>query len=111
MTYRDPNQVAPVPAIERLYSDWSEIPNDQDSEVSAEETLDNLSYATDELTTATYKAQSLLTEFGLKCENAELDGIEPPDTFDETERKQLKSAIISAREALRVLTELEAQHE
>ena len=113
MTYRDPNQVAPVPGIERAYSDWSEIPNDteQDSEVSAEQTLDNLSYAADELTRATLEAQILDTEFSLACENAELDGELPPTQFTEAEQKRLKTAVSSAREALKTLEALEAQHE
>ena len=110
---RDPNQVAAVPGIERMYSDWSELPTQQiqDSEMSAEQTLESLKAATDELTGANLKAQSLLTEFGLVCENAEMDGLAPPNKLTAEERKQLRSALISAREALRYLTELEARHD
>ena len=111
MTYRDPNQVAPVPGIERAHSDWSEIPNDPHSETSTEQTLDNLSYATDELTRATLEAQILDTEFSLACENAELDGELPPTQFTEAEQKRLKTAVSSAREALKTLEALEASHE
>ena len=113
MTYRDPNQVAPVPAIERAYSDWSEIPNDQDqqSEASTEQTLDNLEYATSELTRATMEAQILDTGFALACENAELDGELPPTQLTEAEKKRLKTAVSSAREALKTLEALETQHE
>ena len=109
MTYRDPNQVAPVPGIERAYSDWSEIPN-EDQEVSTQETLKALECATDELTRANMESQTLLTDFGIECENAELDGQQQPTEFTEAERKQLRSALSSAREALKYLMELEAQH-
>ena len=110
MAYRDPNQVAPVPAIERLYSDFPEIPNDQNSEVSAEQPqiLDNLEYATDELTAANMKATSLLVDFGLEVENAELDGLTPPTELTEADRKKLRYAITSAREALKTLEALES---
>ena len=36
--------------------------------------LETLEVATDELTAAKLKAQSLLTDFGLECEYAEMDG-------------------------------------
>ena len=72
--------------------------------------LKTLEYASDELTSANLTAQTLLTEFGLECENCELDGIEPPTEFDEAERKSLRSAITSAKAALRYLEALEAQH-
>ena len=72
--------------------------------------LKQLEQITDELTSATYKAQSLLTDFGLEVENAELDGITPPD-FDEAEKKQLRSIRTAARAALRLLTELEVSNE
>ena len=110
MTYRDPNQVAPVPAIERAYSDWSEIPNNQDSEVSAElpQILENLEYAFDELCAAKMKLDTLRADFGTECENAELDGLTPPTELTEDDSRKLRYAITSAREALKVLTELEA---
>ena len=105
MTYRDPNQVAPVPAIERLYSDFSEAPND-----SAElpQILENLEYAFDELCAAKMKLDTLRTDFGMECENAELDGLTPPTELTEDDSRKLRYAITSAREALKVLTELEA---
>ena len=71
--------------------------------------LETLEHATDELTSANLKAQTLLTDFGMDCENAELDGIQPPVEFTEAERKQLRAAVISARHALKLLTQLESQ--
>ena len=109
MAYRDPNQVASVPAIERLYSDFPEIPNDQDSEVSAEppQILENLEYAFDELCAAKTKMNTLCEDFGMECENAELDGLTPPTELTEADRKKLRYAINATREALNILTELE----
>ena len=40
--------------------------------------LQTLEYLTDELTAATMKAQTLLTDFGMACENCEMDGETPP---------------------------------
>ena len=53
------------------------------------------------------KAQTLLTDFGMECENCELDGETPPAEFDDAEKKQLRYITTAAREALRLLTELE----
>ena len=69
--------------------------------------LETLEVATDELTAAKLKAQSLLTDFGLECEYAEMDGEPTPTEFTEQERQQLKSALIATREALKLLTQLE----
>lgn len=71
--------------------------------------LTKLEQITDELTSATYKAQKLLTDFGMACENAELDGLTPPAEFDDADKKQLRRIRTAAREALRILTELEAK--
>lgn len=71
--------------------------------------LDRLEYLADELTAATHKAQTLLTDFGIECENAELDGLEAPAEFDEAEKKQLASIRSATRAALRLLTELESK--
>ena len=68
--------------------------------------LETLEYATDELTRSNMEAQTLLTEFGLEVENAELDGIDPPTEFTDDEKRQLKSALTAAREAVKVLTKL-----
>ena len=108
MTYRDPNQIARVPAIERAYSDWSEIPNNQDSEVSAElpQILENLEYAFDELCAAKMKLDTLRTDFGTECENAELDGLTPPTELTEDDSRKLRYAITSTREALKTLEAL-----
>ena len=69
--------------------------------------LETLEVATDELTAAKLKAQSLLTDFGLACEYAEMDGEPTPTEFDDAEKKKLKSALIATREALKLLTQLE----
>ena len=110
MMYRDPNQVAPVPAIERAYSDFPEIPNDQDSEVSTEQPqiLENLEYAFDELCAAKTKMKTLCEDFGMECEYDGLDGLTPPTELTEANRKKLRYAITSAREALKTLEALEA---
>ena len=71
--------------------------------------LKQLEYITDELTAATMKAQTLLTDFGMYCENCEMDGETPPASFDDAEKKQLASVRIATREALRLLSELEAK--
>ena len=68
--------------------------------------LETLSHATDELSSANMTAQSLLTDFGMECENAELDGVQPPAEFTEDERKRLSAAVSSARHALKLLTQL-----
>ena len=109
MAYRDPNQVAPVPAIERLYSDFPEIPNDQNSQMSTEQPqiLENLEYAFDELCAAKTKMKTLCEDFGLECEYDELDGLTPPTELTEANRKKLRYAINATREALNILTELE----
>ena len=110
MAYRDPNQVAPVPAIERLYSDFSEAPNGQDSEMPTEQPqiLENLEYAFDELCAAKTKMKTLCEDFGLECEYDELDGLTPPTELTEANRKKLRYAITSAREALKTLEALES---
>ena len=69
--------------------------------------LETLEHATDELTSANLKAQSLLTDFSLECGYAKMDGLTPPTEFTEQERQQLKSALIATREALNLLTQLE----
>ena len=66
-----------------------------------------LNNATDDLTRANLEAQSLDTGFALACENAELNGIAQPTQLTEPEKKRLKAAISSAREALRCLEALE----
>ena len=40
-----------------------------------------------------------------------MDGEEAPTEFDETEMKQLRSITTAAREALKMLTELEGKNE
>ena len=69
--------------------------------------LETLEHATDELTSANLKAQSLLTDFSLECGYAKMDGEPTPTEFTEQERQQLKSALIATREALNLLTQLE----
>ena len=71
--------------------------------------LETLEHATDELTSANMKAQGVLTDFAMECENAELDGIQQPTEFTEAERKQISAAVSSARHALKLLTKLESQ--
>ena len=68
--------------------------------------LEKLEHLTDELTAATLKAQTLLTDFGMYCENCEMDGETPPAEFDDKEKKQLRYITTAAREALRLLSEL-----
>lgn len=67
--------------------------------------LQQLEYLTDELTAATHKAQSLLTDYGFDCENAELDGLAAP-ALDDSDKKRLGRVLTSTREALKILTEL-----
>ena len=69
--------------------------------------LSTLEYVTDELTAATHAAQSLLTDFGLECEHAEMDGESLPTEFDDRERRQLREAISATRAALHELEKLE----
>ena len=69
--------------------------------------LATLEYATDELTSATNTAQNLLTDFGLECEHAEMDGDTPPTEFTDKERRQLREAISATRAALHELEKLE----
>ena len=70
-----------------------------------------LEHLTDELIAATMKAETLSADFGMYCENCEMDGEEAPTEFDETEMKQLRSITTAAREALKMLTELEGKNE
>lgn len=69
--------------------------------------LKQLEILTDELTSATYKAQALLTDFGLECENAELDGITLPAELSLADQIKLASIKTSTQAVLRYLTELE----
>ena len=69
--------------------------------------LKTLEYASDELTAANLASQSLLTDFGLACENAEMDGDTPPTEFTDKERRQLREAISATRAALHELEKLE----
>ena len=73
--------------------------------------LEVLEYATEELTAANLKASTLLVDFGLDVENAELDGLQPPTALTDPQRKKLKAAASSAQEAFKLLEALEAQHE
>ena len=74
--------------------------------------LEMLEYATEELTAANMKATTLLVDFGLDAENAELDDLTPPTALTDPQRKKLKAAISSAREAFKLLEALEeTQHE
>ena len=68
-----------------------------------------LEHLTDELIAATMKAETLSANFGMYCENCEMDGITPPVQFDDAEKKQLQYITTAAREALRLLTQLEGQ--
>ena len=68
--------------------------------------LQLLEQAADELTAATLKVQTLLTDYGLECENAELDGIEAPAM--NANDKQLVAGIKSSTlGALQLLSQLE----
>ena len=107
---RDPNQVLPVPAMERLYSDWSDEPTETDTEStpqkSADDVIETLEYLTDELTSALNDAQALCTDFAVETEYAELSGEIPTAEFDDAERKQLRSIRTSVNESVKALAKL-----
>ena len=108
---RHPNEVLLSTPLEQLYSDCSEPVApiiEPQAEQSRKDLMETLEHLTDELTSALNTAQRLFTDFGLACEYAEMDGEPTPTEFTEQERQQLKSALIATREALNLLTQLDA---
>lgn len=67
---------------------------------------ERLAWITDELTSVLLTAQTLETEFGLECENCELDGLPAPTQFSKCELKQLQRIEIGLKTALRYLREV-----
>ena len=109
---RDPNEVLHATPLEQLYSDAStpvaltEADTEPTQQKSANDVIDALEYLTDELTAALNDAQTLLTDFAVETEYAELSGETPTAEFDNVERQKLRHIRTSVNESVRMLAKL-----